>query len=74
MLEHSMMSYSMIYLFLDDDVEFLIFCRSLTAFQAIYLKYAHPDNELQNYSVLVMDMLRADQSSDAHALVLFTFF
>ncbi|KAI4389310.1 hypothetical protein MLD38_001547 [Melastoma candidum] len=36
--------------------------------QAMYLKYSHPDTELQNYSVLVMDMLRADQSSDAHAL------
>ena len=33
------------------------------------LKYLHPDSELQNYAVLVMDMLRSDTSVDAQALV-----
>lgn len=36
--------------------------------QAIHLKYLHPDSELQNYSLSVMDMLRGDNSVDAHAL------
>lgn len=33
------------------------------------LKYLQPDSELQNYAVLVMDMLRSDTSVDAQALV-----
>ncbi|XP_038720133.1 protein SWEETIE isoform X2 [Tripterygium wilfordii] len=36
--------------------------------QAVRLKYLHPDNELQNYALLVMEMLHADNSVDAHAL------
>ncbi|KAK6255693.1 hypothetical protein SCA6_016998, partial [Theobroma cacao] len=36
--------------------------------QAIRLKYLHPDIELQNYALNVMDMLRMDMSVDAHAL------
>ncbi|KAL1536904.1 protein SWEETIE-like [Salvia divinorum] len=36
--------------------------------QAMCLKYLHPDSELQNYAVLVMDMLRSDTSVDAQAL------
>ncbi|KAG6392631.1 hypothetical protein SASPL_146855 [Salvia splendens] len=36
---------------------------------AMCLKYLHPDSELQNYAVLVMDMLRSDTSVDAQALV-----
>ncbi|XP_059452821.1 protein SWEETIE isoform X2 [Corylus avellana] len=36
--------------------------------QAIRLKYLHPDNELQNFALPVMDMLRADNFVDAHAL------
>ncbi|OMO80110.1 Armadillo-like helical, partial [Corchorus capsularis] len=36
--------------------------------QAIRLKYLHPDIELQNYALNVMDMLRMDSSVDAHAL------
>ncbi|GMY24387.1 protein SWEETIE isoform X4 [Fagus crenata] len=36
--------------------------------QAIRLKYLHPDSELQNFAMEVMDMLRADTSVDAHAL------
>jgi hypothetical protein len=41
----------------------------LSALQAIRLKYLHPDSELQNFAMEVMDMLRADTSVDAHALV-----
>jgi hypothetical protein len=37
--------------------------------QAIRLKYLHPDSELQNFALPVMDMLRADNFVDAHALV-----
>ncbi|EEF45628.1 conserved hypothetical protein [Ricinus communis] len=37
--------------------------------QAIRLKYLHPDSELQNYALQVMEMLRADTSVDAHALL-----
>lgn len=36
--------------------------------QAIRLKYLHPDSELQNFVVQVMDMLRMDSSVDAQAL------
>ncbi|XP_004306022.1 PREDICTED: HEAT repeat-containing protein 5B isoform X1 [Fragaria vesca subsp. vesca] len=36
--------------------------------QAIRLKYLHPDSELQNYVIQVMDMLRADTSVDAYTL------
>ncbi|XP_062009645.1 protein SWEETIE isoform X1 [Rosa rugosa] len=36
--------------------------------QAIRLKYLHPDSELQNYAIQVMDMLRADTSVDAYTL------
>ncbi|KAK9272135.1 hypothetical protein L1049_002505 [Liquidambar formosana] len=36
--------------------------------QTICLKYLHPDGELQNLALQVMDMLRADTSVDAHAL------
>lgn len=39
--------------------------------QAIRLKYMHPDSELQNYAIQVMDMLRSDSSVDAYALVFF---
>ncbi|KAG8384070.1 hypothetical protein BUALT_Bualt04G0079800 [Buddleja alternifolia] len=35
---------------------------------AICLKYRHPDSELQNYSLQVMDMLRSETSIDAQAL------
>ncbi|BBH06890.1 HEAT repeat-containing protein [Prunus dulcis] len=35
---------------------------------AIRLKYMHPDSELQNYAIQVMDMLRSDSSVDAYAL------
>jgi len=37
--------------------------------QAIRLKYLHPDSELQQYALQVMEMLRSDTSVDAHALV-----
>jgi len=30
----------------------------------------HPDSELQNYLVQIMDMLRADSAVDAQSLVL----
>lgn len=33
------------------------------------LKYLHPDSELQNYALPVMDMLRSDTDVDAQALV-----
>ncbi|XP_034224220.1 protein SWEETIE isoform X2 [Prunus dulcis] len=36
--------------------------------QAIRLKYMHPDSELQNFAIQVMDMLRSDSSVDAYAL------
>ncbi|KAK1433251.1 hypothetical protein QVD17_10160 [Tagetes erecta] len=36
--------------------------------QAIRLKYMHPDSELQNFLVQIMDMLRTDSSVDAHSL------
>ncbi|XP_048328605.2 protein SWEETIE isoform X2 [Ziziphus jujuba] len=36
--------------------------------QAIRLKYLHPDSELQNFALQVMDMLRLDTSIDAHPL------
>ncbi|XWS30691.1 hypothetical protein CRYUN_Cryun23aG0008700 [Craigia yunnanensis] len=36
--------------------------------QAIRLKYLHPDIELQNYALNILDMLRMDTSFDAHAL------
>ncbi|KAL5739454.1 hypothetical protein ACOSQ2_028634 [Xanthoceras sorbifolium] len=36
--------------------------------QAICLKYMHPDSELQDYVLQVMEMLRFDNSVDAHAL------
>ncbi|XP_076960722.1 protein SWEETIE-like [Bidens hawaiensis] len=36
--------------------------------QAIRLKYMHPDTELQNYLVQIMDMLRTDSSVDAQSL------
>ncbi|KAH7554386.1 hypothetical protein JRO89_XS12G0185600 [Xanthoceras sorbifolium] len=35
---------------------------------AICLKYMHPDSELQDYVLQVMEMLRFDNSVDAHAL------
>ncbi|KAJ4707111.1 HEAT repeat-containing protein 5B-like [Melia azedarach] len=36
--------------------------------QTIRLKYLHPDSELQDYALPVMEMLRLDISVDAHAL------
>ncbi|KAJ1443259.1 Armadillo-type fold [Sesbania bispinosa] len=36
--------------------------------QAIRIKYLHPDSELQNFALQVMEMLRAETSVDAHAL------
>ncbi|KAK2986819.1 hypothetical protein RJ640_011044 [Escallonia rubra] len=36
--------------------------------QAMRIKYLHPDSELQNFVVLVMDMLGVDSSVDAQAL------
>ncbi|KAM2466399.1 hypothetical protein PS1_008328 [Malus domestica] len=36
--------------------------------QAIRLKYMHPDSELQNYAIQVMEMLCSDNSVDAYAL------
>lgn len=39
--------------------------------QAVRLKYLHPDSELQNFVVQIMDMLRMDSSADAQALVLY---
>ncbi|XP_057757016.1 protein SWEETIE isoform X1 [Arachis stenosperma] len=36
--------------------------------QAMRIKYQHPDSELQNFALQVMEMLRADASADAHAL------
>ncbi|XP_050228760.1 protein SWEETIE isoform X2 [Mercurialis annua] len=36
--------------------------------QTIRLKYLHPDSELQNYALQVMEMLYGDTSIDAHAL------
>ncbi|ESR44033.1 hypothetical protein CICLE_v10011943mg [Citrus x clementina] len=36
--------------------------------QAIRLKYFHPNSELQDYALQVMDMLRADIFVDSHAL------
>lgn len=40
-------------------------------FQAILLRYLHPDSELQDFTSQVMDMLRVDTSVDAQALVVF---
>ncbi|GFZ18959.1 HEAT repeat-containing protein [Actinidia rufa] len=37
--------------------------------QAIRLKYLHPDSELQNFALQVMEMLRVDTSADAQALL-----
>ncbi|KAF7133259.1 hypothetical protein RHSIM_Rhsim09G0080700 [Rhododendron simsii] len=45
---------------------FLIFPAS--HFMAIRLKYLHPDSELHNYALQVMEMLRVDTSADAQAL------
>lgn len=39
--------------------------------QAIHLKYLHPDSELHNFALQVMEMLRVDTSVDAQALVCF---
>ncbi|KAI8028539.1 Protein SWEETIE [Camellia lanceoleosa] len=39
--------------------------------QVIHLKYLHPDSELQNFALQVMEMLRVDSSADAQALVIF---
>ncbi|CAL5367371.1 unnamed protein product [Camellia sinensis] len=36
--------------------------------QVIRLKYMHPDSELQNFALQVMEMLRVDSSADAQAL------
>ncbi|KAL6520096.1 hypothetical protein OROHE_017239 [Orobanche hederae] len=36
--------------------------------QAMSSKYLHPDSELENYALQVMDMLRSDTSIDAQAL------
>ncbi|XP_059670574.1 protein SWEETIE [Cornus florida] len=36
--------------------------------QAIRLKYLHPDSELQNFALQVIDMLRVDTSIDAQSL------
>ncbi|XP_057993388.1 protein SWEETIE isoform X1 [Hevea brasiliensis] len=36
--------------------------------QAIRHKHLHPDSELQNYAVQIMEMLHVDASVDAHAL------
>ncbi|XP_051126760.1 protein SWEETIE isoform X2 [Andrographis paniculata] len=36
--------------------------------QTVCLKYLHPDSELQNYTLQVMEMLRSDASIDAQAL------
>ena len=41
----------------------------LSSLQAIRLKYQHPDSELQNFALQVMDMLGADTCIDAHSLV-----
>lgn len=41
----------------------------LSSLQAIRLKYQHPDSELQNFALQVMDMLGADTCIDAHPLV-----
>ncbi|XP_019453005.1 PREDICTED: HEAT repeat-containing protein 5B isoform X4 [Lupinus angustifolius] len=35
--------------------------------QAIRIKYMHPDTELQNFALQVMEMLHADATFDAHA-------
>ncbi|CAN6577655.1 unnamed protein product [Malus baccata var. baccata] len=37
---------------------------------AIRLKYMHPDSELQNYAIQVMEMLCSDNSVDAYALLM----
>lgn len=37
--------------------------------QAIRIRYQHPDSELQDFALQVIDMLRSDNSADAHALV-----
>lgn len=42
--------------------------------QAIRIKYLHPDSDLQNYALQVMEMLEADSVVDAHALVFFEHF
>lgn len=49
----------------------LLICPLKLLMQAIRLKYLHPDSELQNYAIQVMDMLRADTSVDAYTLVFF---
>ncbi|GMP28425.1 hypothetical protein CsSME_00003976 [Camellia sinensis var. sinensis] len=36
--------------------------------QVIRLKYMHPDSELQNFALQVMELLRVDSSADAQAL------
>ena len=45
---------------------------AISTLQAIRIKYLHPDSELQNYALQVMEMLRAETSVDAHALVFFS--
>lgn len=45
---------------------------AISTSQAIRIKYLHPDSELQNYALQVMEMLRAETSVDAHALVFFS--
>lgn len=39
--------------------------------QAIRIKYLHPDSDLQNFALQVMEMLHAETSVDTHALVFF---
>lgn len=39
--------------------------------QVIRIKYLFPDSELQNFALQIMEMLRAENSVDAHALVFF---
>lgn len=47
----------------------MFICSLKYILQAIRLKYLQPDSELQNFALQVMDMLCADTSVDAHALV-----
>ncbi|KAL2926686.1 Protein SWEETIE [Bienertia sinuspersici] len=50
------------------DVRICLTLAWVSFLQAILLKYAHPDTELQDFTSQVMDMLRVDTSIDAQAL------
>ncbi|XP_058187917.1 protein SWEETIE-like isoform X1 [Rhododendron vialii] len=50
------------------DVRIGVTLSWVSLLQAIRLKYMHPDSELHNFALQVMEMLRVDTSADAQAL------